>query len=198
MRRTSPPRASVCVARPKTARPKTRSPGCTMRDAGADGLHDTADLVAEDAGVGRFARVERERLEHVAEIHAGGFDVDKHLARPAGRQRKGGKAREYRDGRVRGIRGGAGQRDRATARSTGRPRSRRCDITRLAAEGDFAFGIRAEQFGPEQERSSAAEASGGRSMPRQVKFGYSFRMTRSRPTAGACATAAGMVSRPTD
>ena len=29
MRRTSPPRASVCVARPNTARPNTRSPGAT-------------------------------------------------------------------------------------------------------------------------------------------------------------------------
>ena len=59
-----------------------------MRHAGADGLDDAADFVAEDARVGRFAGIKRERLEHVAEVHARGFDVDQHFTRPAGRQRE--------------------------------------------------------------------------------------------------------------
>ncbi len=44
-----------------------------VRDAFADGAHDAADFVAEDARVRRLAGIERERLQHVAEIHAGGL-----------------------------------------------------------------------------------------------------------------------------
>ena len=52
-----------------------------MRDAFAD-CHDLArHFVAEDPRVGGFGGIERERLEHVAEVHAGGFDLDQHFAR---------------------------------------------------------------------------------------------------------------------
>ena len=57
-----------------------------MRDSGADGLDHARHFVAEDPRVRRFRRIERERLEHVAEIHARGFHFDHHLARAAGWQ----------------------------------------------------------------------------------------------------------------
>ena len=59
-----------------------------VRHARADCLDDAADFIAENARIRRIAGIKRERLEHVAEIHSRGFDVDQHLAGTAGRQRE--------------------------------------------------------------------------------------------------------------
>ena len=67
--------------------------------------------------------------------------------------------------------------------AVGRPRPRRLDVARLAAEGDFAFGIVPQQFMPEQ-RIVRGGRRRGRSMPRQEKFGCSLRITRKKPIEG--------------
>ena len=59
-----------------------------MLDALADGHHLARHFVAEDARIAVSAGIERERLEHVAEIHARGLDLDQHLAGRADRQRE--------------------------------------------------------------------------------------------------------------
>src|SRR5262249_43044071 len=56
-----------------------------VRDIGSDGGNDPAHFVAEDAGIGCFARIKRECLEHIAEIHSRGFDIDDYFFRTAGR-----------------------------------------------------------------------------------------------------------------
>ena len=71
--------ASVRVARPKTARPKTRSPGVICLTSLADGQHFPCDFVTEDTSIRCVGRIQAERLEHVAEIHSRGFDLDQHL-----------------------------------------------------------------------------------------------------------------------
>ena len=99
--------------------------GRDVLHACADGLDHAADFVAEDARVGRFAGIKRERLEDVAEVHARGFHVDQHFARaaePAGRK---ARSAACRGDRARGIRGAAAPRDRATCCVVGRPRERR-------------------------------------------------------------------------
>ncbi len=60
-----------------------------MRHARADFPNDATNFVAEDPRVRRVARIKRERLEHVAEIHPGRLHVDQHLARFALRQLEG-------------------------------------------------------------------------------------------------------------
>jgi hypothetical protein len=57
-----------------------------MIHTGSDGPNYAGNLVAEDVGVWRFARIQRERLEHVAEIHPCRFDLDEYFAGSAGRQ----------------------------------------------------------------------------------------------------------------
>ena len=56
-------------------------------------------------------------------------------------------------------------------------------------------GVRSNSL--QSKAASDSEATGGRSIPRQAKFGYSLRMTRNKPTPGACATVVAAVSRPT-
>ena len=96
-----------------------------MRDAGTDRLDHAADFVAEDARIGRFAGIERERLEHVAEVHARGFHFDEHFAGPQGGRANGAKRSVSRCPRSRDSRrsGTAGS---SVCSMAGRPRSRRC------------------------------------------------------------------------
>ena len=137
--------AHVAAARQRLrGQPKDREAedAVTRRDmshARADGLHDAADFVAEDARVRRFAGIERERLEHVAEVHARGLHFDQHFARPAGRQGEGRETQACRDGRARGTRAATARRHRAVARAAARPRVEALHVARLAAEGDFAL-----------------------------------------------------------
>ncbi len=56
---------------------------------------------------------------------------------------------------------------------------------------------RVEQLAPKRAERPPRKAPAARSMPRQARFGCSLRMTRKRPSAGACATAVGCASRPT-
>ena len=158
--------------------------------AGADCLDDTADFVAENARIRRIAGIKRERLEHVAEIHSRGFDVDQHFTRAAGRQRKRSEAQgvemaalagfeAQRQERIEPLLARRGDRGRVVGRSAlrrgGRFRARRlCETVRSKAEA-----------------ASDAEGSGGRSMPRQERLECSLKMTRNKPMAGACATAVG-------
>ena len=120
-----------------------------VRHARADRLHDAADFVAEDARVGRFAGIKRERLEHVAEIHARGFHVDQHFARPARRQRK---RREAQRVEVAALARFEPQRDLRRERLLhGRtPATEALHVAGFAAEGDFALDVGALQFAPEQ------------------------------------------------
>ena len=57
-----------------------------VSDTRADGDHLAGHFVAENPRVGSFRRIKRQRLEHVAEIHARRLDLDEHLARRAHRQ----------------------------------------------------------------------------------------------------------------
>jgi hypothetical protein len=59
--------------------------GRDMRDLRTDRPNDTGHFVTKDARVRCVARIERERLEHVAEIHSGRFHFDQHLTALAGR-----------------------------------------------------------------------------------------------------------------
>ena len=64
-----------------------------MRDTGSNRPNDTANFVAENARIRSVARIKRQRLEHVAEIHSGGFHFDQYLARTALRQLEWSKAK---------------------------------------------------------------------------------------------------------
>ena len=57
-----------------------------VRDIGANCFNDAADFVAKNARIRSIARIKRQRLEHVAEIHSGRFHFDQHLTRAARRQ----------------------------------------------------------------------------------------------------------------
>ena len=50
----------------------------------ADRLDDARHLVPEDPGVRRFRRIDAERLEDIAEIHPGRFDIDDEIVVSAG------------------------------------------------------------------------------------------------------------------
>jgi hypothetical protein len=63
-----------------------------MRDIGANCFDDAADFVAKNARIRSVARIKRQRLEHVAEIHSGRFHLNQHLARAARRQFERSKA----------------------------------------------------------------------------------------------------------
>jgi hypothetical protein len=65
---------------------------CDVRHTGTHGGDHAPNLVAENARIWCLAWIKRERLEHVAKIHASGFDVDQNLPRSAGRQRERRKA----------------------------------------------------------------------------------------------------------
>ena len=100
--------------------------GLTCVNVRTDRRDDAADFVAEDARVRRFAGIQRERLEHVAEIHARGFDVDEHFARTARRQREGREAQRVE---MPALAGFEAQRNRRIERLLDRadgPRSSRC------------------------------------------------------------------------
>ena len=73
--------------------------------AGTDRHDDTANLVAEDARIRCLARIKRERLEHVAEVHARGFDVDQHFTRAAGWQGERRKAQRIEVAALAGLGG---------------------------------------------------------------------------------------------
>src|SRR5262249_22705208 len=113
--------------------------------AGTDGFDDTANLVAEDARIRRLAGGKRERLEHVAKVHARGFDVDQHFTHPAGRRRK---RRETQSVEVAALAGLEAQGRRWIERLLdGRTswREALC-VAGFATEGDFALGVIARQF----------------------------------------------------
>src|ERR1051325_5265302 len=58
---------------------------------GSHGSNYACDFVSEDPSIRCFPGIKRKRLEHVAEIHSGGFDIDHHFARTALRRREGNK-----------------------------------------------------------------------------------------------------------
>ena len=66
----------------------------------------------------------------------------------------------------------------------GRPRSRRCDIARFAAEGDFAFGRPCAAIRSRAVRHRQANPPADRSIARQARLECSFRMTRIKPMRG--------------
>jgi hypothetical protein len=57
--------------------------------------NDPANFVSENSSVRRFTRIKCERLEHIAEIHTRGFDVDDDLARTAGWLREWPKCQSF-------------------------------------------------------------------------------------------------------
>ena len=122
---------------------------CDVLHARTDGHDDTANLVAEDARIQCLAGIKRESLEHVAEVHARGFDVDQHFTRPAGAQRE---RREAQRVEVAALAGLEAQRHRRIERLlNGRTSSREAlCVAGFATEGDFALGVVPQQFAPEQ------------------------------------------------
>jgi hypothetical protein len=59
-----------------------------MRYTRPNFFNDAANFVAKNARVRSIARIKRECLEHIAEIHSRCFHFDQHLARSARRQFK--------------------------------------------------------------------------------------------------------------
>ena len=72
----------------KNGQTENTVPRFNVLDVRADRGHDTRDFVPEDASIRCFTRIKRERLEHIAEIHSRGFDIDHHFAWTAGGQRE--------------------------------------------------------------------------------------------------------------
>src|SRR5207248_9452621 len=62
-----------------------------VRNIGSDGGDDTANFVSKDTRIWRFARIKRESLKHVAEIHPRRLNIDEYFARLARRLRKRGE-----------------------------------------------------------------------------------------------------------
>ncbi len=120
--------------------------GGEVVNAGADFANDAADFVAEDGGVGGFARVEREGLENVAEVHSGGDGFDEDFAgagcgKSEGRELEGIEVSTFlrlKSERNRGRRDG-GDLGLAVAEAAG--------VAGVAAEGDFALGEFGEELG---------------------------------------------------
>src|SRR6187401_2259208 len=56
-----------------------------MSDIGANCFDDAPDFVAKNARIRSIARIQCQRLEHVAEIHSGRFHLNQHLTRAARR-----------------------------------------------------------------------------------------------------------------
>jgi len=119
-----------------------------MRDAAAHGDDHARHFVTKDAGIGRFCRIERQRLEHIAEIHARGFHLDGHLAGATSRQGEGDQAQRIQQPALAGLQP---QRDRGIQHLFARLQTavNAPDITSLAAECNLAFGVLFEQFVPQ-------------------------------------------------
>ena len=64
-----------------------------VRDIGTNRPNDAANFVAENSRIRSVARIKRERLEHVAEIHSRRFHFDQHLTRSTLRQLEWRKAK---------------------------------------------------------------------------------------------------------
>ena len=149
MRRTSPPRASVCVASPNTARPKTRSPGATCVTPRSDLPNDTSHFVAENARIRRITGIKRERLEHVAKIHPRRFHVDQHLAGAALRQLERSETERIEMPALAGFE--AQRQGGIKPLLAGRPAAiQSLGITRFAAEGNLALRGFEDQLAPKQ------------------------------------------------
>ena len=112
------------------------------------------------------AGIKRESLEHVAEVHARGLDLDQDLAASAGWQREGREAQAVEQTALAGL---EAQRHRGIELLLARRQaaSDALHVACLAAEGDFALVVHMEQFDARARHDPISEASGGRSMPRQ-------------------------------
>ena len=110
-----------------------------MGDAAADGEHHARHFVAKDAGIGRLRRIERQRLEHVAEIHPRGLHLDRHFTRATYRQGERDQPQGIEQSALAGLQP---QRHRWIQHFFARlqPAVNAPDITALAAERDFPFG----------------------------------------------------------
>src|SRR6476469_6208785 len=121
--------------------------GSNVFNARSHGRNDPGHFISENARIGRFSRIKGERLEHVAEIHSGGFDIDDHVAGIALRRREGNKLKcievppiarleaQWDSGIESFLYGGT-----AAIKSL--------HISRLPAQSDFALRFRAQQFRP--------------------------------------------------
>ena len=160
---------------------------CDVRHPRADGLDDTAHFVAEDARIRRFAGIKSERLEHVAEVHARGFDFDQHLDRVRRRAARTARSAACRDGRARGTQGATAPRDRATARRTD-VRGRGVARSGLRHGRRFRARRRCEQI--RSRATSASDVGGHRRQidPTAGEIRVFVEDTRSNPMPGACAT----------
>src|SRR4029077_3330457 len=110
-----------------------------MPNSCPDRRDDPANLVSENAGIRRFTRIKRERLEHVTEIHARGPHVDDHFARTAHPLHEGSEVQGLE---VAAFTGFEAQRHRRIKRAldvwTSAVESR--DVTSLATKRDLALG----------------------------------------------------------
>ena len=131
----------------------------------ADCFDDAADFVAEDSRVRRFAGIKRQRLEHVAEIHARRFHFDQHLTRPAGRQRKRREAQRVEMAALAGFQ--AQRHRRVEPLLAGRTTAiEALYVASFASQGDLALGVFAQQVRSRAMRQHrklpAADRSRGR------------------------------------
>ena len=120
-----------------------------VRHAAADRLHHASHFVAEDAGVRRLGGIERERLQHIAEIHARRAHFDHDFTRAALWQREGHQPQRIKKTTLAGLQP---QRDFAGEHLLARlqPANDAPHVARLAAKRDLALGVALLQFGPEQ------------------------------------------------
>ena len=110
---------------------------------------DPSNFIAENARDWRIPRIKRERFEHVAEVHARGFDVDQHFTWPAGGQRERREAQRVELAALAGL---EAQRHRRIERLLHGGTSSRetLYVAGFATEGDFALAVVPQQFAPER------------------------------------------------
>ena len=141
-----------------------------VRDIGANCFNDAANFVAKNARIRSIARIKRQRLEHVAEIHSGRFHFDQHLTRAARRQFERSKAEGVETAAFASIPNATAGSDRATARRTG-------DRGPVVEHSELHLATRSraprlcEIARSKAMSASVEDGSGGRSMARQREVG---------------------------
>ena len=149
MRRTSVPARQRLRGDSEYGEAKNAISRCDVSHARSNLPNDTSHFIAKNSRVRRIARIKRERLEHVAEIHSRRFHFDQHLAGTTRRQLKRSKTKGIKMPTLTGL---ETQRQRGIKPllARGPAAIQSLGIARFAAEGDLALRGFAEQLAPKQ------------------------------------------------
>lgn len=134
--------------KPEHRQAKHAVSGLHMRYATAHGFDDPGHFIAKDARVRRFRRVQGQRLEHIAEVHACRLDFDHHLTAATWWQGKGAQAQGIQQATLAGLQP---QRHRGVQQLLTRRQASgdAAHIAALATEGDFTFRVFPQQLAPQ-------------------------------------------------